>query len=160
MKQTWGNKTTKKKPIPNPVTQQKDYIDANNGATQRNENIPTQEGQAGRDIPDTPLTTKQTESREPKRIILQRGWVCKKIKVHKEIPQYTITKDDMELVIDKVHDRTVEEYNEAEKPRERIMQEMIEVKKVLEQIQFTKAHHKGETNQQKKNAKTRHVNTE
>jgi hypothetical protein len=109
-----------------------------------------QEGQAGGDIPetDTPITTEKTESRPPKRTILQSGGVCKKMKVHKEVPQYTITKDDAELVMEKVQDHTAEAYEDAEKQREKIMQEMIEVKQVLEQIQFTKVQHKGKTQQQ------------
>jgi hypothetical protein len=65
--------------------------------------------------------------------------VHKKIKLHKIVPEYTITEDDAELVAKKVEDRASEEYEEAEKQKERIMQELMEVKKVLEEILLTKA---------------------
>jgi hypothetical protein len=67
-------------------------------------------------------------------MIVQSGGACKKMKVHKEVPEYTITEDDAELVTGKVQDHTIEEYEEEEKQRERIMQELTEVKKVLEKI--------------------------
>jgi hypothetical protein len=50
------------------------------------------EGQVGGDISVTytQIITKKTESREPKITILQLGGAHKKMKVHKDIPQYTI----------------------------------------------------------------------
>jgi hypothetical protein len=47
MKQTWGSATTRtlrpKKPIPKPITQQNNRVEATNGETHREDNIPTQE---------------------------------------------------------------------------------------------------------------------
>jgi hypothetical protein len=118
------------------VTQQKDRATTTNGTTQKKDNIPVQEGQAGGDIPDTPGTIEPTQSRPPKRMVVQTGGACKKMKVHKEVPEYTITKDDAELVTERVQDHTIEEYEEEEKQRERIMQELTEVRKVLEKIDY------------------------
>jgi len=73
-----------------------------------------------------------TQSRTPKITFVQIGGVHKKIKVHKEVPEYTITEDDAELVAKRVQYRTVEEYEEVEKQRERIMKELTEVRHVLE----------------------------
>jgi hypothetical protein len=107
MKQTRGSVATRtlsqKKVIPKPVKQQKDHTNDTNGETHREYNIPVEEGQ-GWDIPeiDTPIKTKETYSRPLKRTVLQLGGVHNKMKVHKEVPRYTITKDDTNLVMKRV----------------------------------------------------------
>jgi hypothetical protein len=70
------------------------------------------------------------------------------MKSHKEAPEYTITKDDAELVTERVQDRIVEEYEEEEEQRERIMQELTEVRHILEKIRMTKAQNEETTQQQ------------
>ena len=78
-------------------------------------------------------------------MVLQMGGACKKMKVHKDVLEYTITKDDVELFAKRVQERIIEEYEEGKKQRERIMQELNKVKKVLEKIPATKAHPKDAT---------------
>jgi hypothetical protein len=60
---------------------------------------------------------------------------CKKSREHKDIPEYTITEDDVELIEEKVQDHVAKEYEEAENQRERIMKDLMEVRQVLEWIQ-------------------------
>jgi hypothetical protein len=67
----------------------------------------------------------------------------KKAKAHKDIPEYTITEDDADLVAERVQDHVTEEYEEAENQRERIMKELTEVKQVLEWIQAAQTQDKG-----------------
>jgi hypothetical protein len=118
-----------------------------NGETHREDNIPSHEGQAVGGIPeiDTPITIEETDSRPLERTILQSGGAQKKMKVHKNVPQYTITKYYVDLVAKRVQDQAIEAYEDEEKQREKIMQELTEVKKVLEKIEFTNVKHKGQT---------------
>jgi NACalpha-BTF3-like transcription factor len=44
--------------------------------------------------------------------------------VHKEVPEYAITEDDVELVVEKVHDHAEEAHEEGKKKRHKILQEM------------------------------------
>jgi NACalpha-BTF3-like transcription factor len=46
-----------------------------------------------------------TQPRPLKRMIIQSSGARKKMKAHKAVPKYTITEDDAELVVEKVHDR-------------------------------------------------------
>jgi hypothetical protein len=48
-------------------------------------------------------------------MIVQSRGASKKMKVHKDIPQYIITEDDAELVTERVQDHNTEEYEDAEK---------------------------------------------
>jgi hypothetical protein len=64
-------------------------------------------------------------------MVVHIGGECKKMKVHKEVPEYTITDHDEELVAKRLKDCATEEYEEAEKQRERIMQELTDLRKVL-----------------------------
>jgi hypothetical protein len=61
-----------------------------------------------------PTNTTSQDIGPPKRLIIQIGGSCKKAKAHKDISEYTITKDDVELVGERVQDGAVEEYEEAE----------------------------------------------
>jgi hypothetical protein len=65
-KSTGGSTTTKKHIIPKLVTQQKDRAEPANGMSQRQDDIPTQEGKVGGDIPYTPVTTDPRQLRPPK----------------------------------------------------------------------------------------------
>jgi len=77
---------------------------------------------------ETPMMIVPTDAGPPKILIIQIGGAHKKSKVHREIPEYTITEDDSDLVAERVQDRTDEEYEEVEKQRETIMNELTEVK--------------------------------
>jgi len=71
----------------------------------------------GGDLPDMdrPFTTAQTKTLPMKRTVLQIVGQCKKMKAHKEVPQFTLTEDDTELVAKKVQDHMVESWYDAEK---------------------------------------------
>lgn len=45
------------------------------------------------------------------------GGVHKKMKAHKEVPEYTIIEDDAELVAERVQDHTAKEYEEEKKTK-------------------------------------------
>jgi len=47
------------------------------------------------------------------------------MKVHKGIPKLTINEDDANLVIEKVHECTVEAWCDAEKQREEIVKKLV-----------------------------------
>jgi NACalpha-BTF3-like transcription factor len=64
---------------------------------------------------DRPFTTAQTKTLPMKRTVLQIAGQCKKMKAHKEVPQFTLTEDDIELVAEKVQDHMVESWYDAEK---------------------------------------------
>jgi hypothetical protein len=51
---------------------------------------------------ETSTTIVQTNADSSKRPIKQTRGPCKKVKAHKDIPEYTIIEDDAELVEEKV----------------------------------------------------------
>jgi NACalpha-BTF3-like transcription factor len=96
-----------------------------------------QEEQGGEDTmtQETPMMTTPQDTGPPKILIIQIGGPHKKTKAHKDIPEYTINKDDVELVAKRVQYHMNEEYEEVENQREQIMKELKDVKQVLEWIQ-------------------------
>jgi hypothetical protein len=70
------------------------------------------------------------------------------MKVHKEVPQLTLTEDDAELVVEKVQDHTTEAWYDVEKKREEIVKKLTEVKDALEQLQLTTVQQKEQVQQQ------------
>jgi hypothetical protein len=59
-----------------------------------------------------------------------------------------MTKDDADLVTEKVQDCTTESWDDVEKKREEIMKKLKEVKDTLEQLQLTMAQNKNKVQQQ------------
>jgi hypothetical protein len=114
----------------------------------KDNNVPMQEELGGGDLPDMdiPGTTMQTETLPMKRTILQSGGQCKKMKVHKGVPELTLTEDDAELVAEKVQDHATEAWDDAEKKREEIIKKLTEVKDTLEQLQLTTCNRKNRHN--------------
>jgi hypothetical protein len=64
------------------------------------------------------------------------------------VPELTITKDDADLVTEKVQDRTKEAWYDVEKQREEIINKLTEVKDTLEQLQLTIVQQKEQEKQQ------------
>jgi flagellar biosynthesis chaperone FliJ len=60
--------------------------------------------------------------------------------VHKQLPEYMITEDDADLVVEKVQDHAAEEFEEAQHQRGQIQDELEDIRQVLEQI---RDQHKG-----------------
>jgi hypothetical protein len=52
----------------------------------------------------------------------------KKAKDHKQNLEYTITEDDVDLVAERMQDRTKKEYEEAKNQRGRIRNELVYIK--------------------------------
>jgi hypothetical protein len=69
---------------------------------------------------ETPSTATPLETGQPKRSIIHTGRLCKKAKVQKKLPEYTITKDDADLVAKKVQEHATEEFEDAQHQRDRI----------------------------------------
>jgi hypothetical protein len=65
------------------------------------------------------------------------GCACKKSKAHKMPPEYTITEDDADLVAQMVQDRTMEDFEEAQCQRDRIQEELVDMRQLLEKIRET-----------------------
>jgi hypothetical protein len=97
------------------------------GRSGNKDNVPTQEEQGGGDTTKqgTPMKQLHKMQGHPNRSIIHIGGPHKKAKAHKDIPKYTITKDDVDLVAERVQDHVVEEYEEVENQRERIMKELV-----------------------------------
>jgi len=70
------------------------------------------------------------------------------MKAHKEVPQHTLTKDDAELVAEKVQYHTMKVWYDAEKKREEIVKTLKEVNDTLEQLQLTTMLQKEQAQQQ------------
>jgi hypothetical protein len=92
---------------------------------------------------ETLLAATPQETRPPKHPIIHIRGSCKKAKAHKQIPEYTITKDDVNLVTERVHDCATEECEEVKNQRGRIQNELVDIKQVLEQIQATQRKERG-----------------
>jgi hypothetical protein len=69
--------------------------------------------------------------------IIQIGSVCKKAKVHKTPLEYTIMEDDADLMAQMVQDRTTEDFDEARGQRDKMQDEMEDMRQLLDQIRET-----------------------
>jgi hypothetical protein len=150
-------KQRKKETIPRASVLETEHAEGTNGEAQKNDNIPSQEEESG-DLPEVknPMQTETT----PKRISMMKiGGQCKKMRVHKETPQLTITEDDAELVADKVQDRGEEALYVVESQREELMKNLMEVKEVLEILQINVAQQKGTVQQEKTHEEKETVQT-
>jgi len=61
----------------------------------------------------TLTTTNSQDAGPPKQSIIHVGGLRKKAKAHKDILEYTIIKDDVDLVSERVKDNAAEEYEEV-----------------------------------------------
>jgi hypothetical protein len=68
----------------------------------------------------TPLISTPQEQDQTKRLIIHTGGECKRAKVHKQPPKYTITEDDANLMAKRVQDQEDEEFEDAQHQRDRI----------------------------------------
>jgi hypothetical protein len=104
------------KPGPKTTQQKKGSAPKKDGKIGKKDNVPTQEEQGGGDTTTqgTPMKTTSQDAGPPKRSIIHIGGSHKKAKAHKDIPEYTITEDDVDLVEERVQDHAMEEYEEAE----------------------------------------------
>jgi hypothetical protein len=71
------------------------------------------------------------------------GGAHKKSKAHKTPPEYTITEDDADLVAQMVQDRTTKDFDEAQHQRDRIQDELEDMRQLLEQIRETQRADRG-----------------
>jgi len=78
-------------------------------------------------------------------LIIHTRSVHKNSKVHKKPPEYTITKDNVALVVERVQDREVEEFEESQHQRDQIQYEMNDLRKVLEKIKEAQREERGTT---------------
>jgi hypothetical protein len=62
---------------------------------------------------------------------------CKKAKVHKMPPKYTIKEDDADPVAQMVQDRTTKDFDKAQHQRDRIQDELVDMRKLLKHITET-----------------------
>jgi hypothetical protein len=62
-----------------------------------------------------PVTIAQTDTMPMKRTLLKIAGQCKKMKVHKGVPEFTITENGIELVAEKVQYCIVEALYDVEK---------------------------------------------
>jgi hypothetical protein len=62
------------------------------------------------------------------------GGACKKMKVHRTPPEYTITEDDAEMIAQMVQDRTSEDFENVVHHRDRIQEELADMRQFLKQI--------------------------
>ena len=74
------------------------------------------------------LKTTPQEIGPPKQSIIHTSDSCNKTKAHKQILEYKITKDDVDLATKRVHDRTTKEYEEVKNQRGRIRNELDDIK--------------------------------
>jgi hypothetical protein len=58
-------------------------------------------------------TSTPQETRPPKRPIIHTGGSRKKVKVHKQLPEYTITNDDIDLMAERVQYHATDNFEEA-----------------------------------------------
>jgi len=65
------------------------------------------------------------------------GGERKKFKAHKMPPGYTITEDDTDLVAQMVQDQTTEDFDEDQCQRDRMKDDMADIRKILEKIRET-----------------------
>jgi hypothetical protein len=63
---------------------------------------------------ETPSKTTRQEIGPPKRPIIHIGGSRKKAKAHKKLLDYTITKDNVDLIIERVQDHATKEFEEAQ----------------------------------------------
>ena len=74
------------------------------------------------------MKTTPQEIGPPKWPIIHIGGLRKKAKAHKQILKYTITKDDVDLVIERVKGHTIDENEEDVNHRGRIRNELANIK--------------------------------
>jgi hypothetical protein len=110
----------------------------------KKENDPMQEEQ-GRGDTTTQISSENTlqEAGPPKRPIIHTGGPRKKAKAHKQILEYTIIEDDVDLVADMLYDHAVEDFEEAKNQRGRIKNDFSGIKKFLEHIQAAQMQERG-----------------
>jgi hypothetical protein len=61
-----------------------------------------EQGRGDTTTQETPSKNNPQETGPPKQLIIHTGGSCKKAKAHKQIPEYTITEDDVDLVTRRV----------------------------------------------------------
>jgi hypothetical protein len=61
-------------------------------------------------------------------LIIHTGGACKKAKMHKTLLEYTITEDDMDFMVERFHDREVEEFKDTQHQRDRIQDELVDMR--------------------------------
>jgi hypothetical protein len=91
-------------------------------------------GMGDRKTQEIPSITTPQEKMQPKRLIIQIGGSRKKAKAHKQPPEYTITEDDADLVVEKVQEHAVEEFKDAQHQKGQIQDELDDIRQVLEHI--------------------------
>ena len=92
---------------------------------------------------ETPSTTIPQEIGKSKHPNMHTRGICKNSKVHKQFPQYTITEDDINLMAEKVHECTNEEFEDSQHQRGRIQDELANIRHVLEQKRVVQMHDRG-----------------
>jgi hypothetical protein len=133
-----GDKTMPKKPKPSQKMAQQKKGGAPNKGTQTGKKDTTQAPQEQEKEVEIEEGTKssatQQEQGQTKRFIIHTWGVRKKAKAHKMPPEYTITKEYVDLMVEMVQDQIAEEFEEAQHQRDRIQDELANMRKLLEQI--------------------------
>jgi NACalpha-BTF3-like transcription factor len=98
------------------VQQKKGSAPKKDAQAGKKDTAPTQgeQGVGDTTTQETPSTTTPQETGPPKWPIIHTGGSRKKAKAHKQLSEYTITEDDVDLVAERVQDRAAEEFEEAQ----------------------------------------------
>jgi hypothetical protein len=91
----------------------------------------------------TTSSATQQEKGQTKRPIIQTGGARKKTKEHKMPLEYTIMEDDAVLVAQMVQDRTSEDFDNAQRQRDRIQEDLVDMSQLLEQCKKTHRFNRG-----------------
>jgi recombinational DNA repair ATPase RecF len=83
----------------------------------------------------------QNSTPKKKRTVTQEAEIRKNMKYHKNPPTITITKDDVELVAEKLQDRGEDVVRATKAQREEIMEKLVEVHDILQRLQLNTMHH-------------------
>jgi hypothetical protein len=65
------------------------------------------------------------------RPVIQMGGARKKAKAHKTPPEYTITEDDADMVAQMIQDRTIEDFENVVRQRDRIEEELAHIRQLF-----------------------------
>jgi hypothetical protein len=112
------------------MQQKKGNAPKKDGQIGKKDNASMQEEQGRGDITtqETLSTTTPQEIGPPKQSIIHTSESCNKTKAHKQILEYKITEDDVDLVTERVQDHATKEYEEVENQRGRIRNELDDIK--------------------------------
>jgi hypothetical protein len=94
-------------------------------------------------IQETPLVATPQETGPPKRSIIHTRGSRKKAKVHKQLPEYTNTEDNVNYMEERVQYYAAKEFEEAQHQQGKIQHVLVDISQVLEQIKVAQRPERG-----------------